>query len=286
MSDKPDRLCPPYADIPNGRGLPVKTLYSRWLPAIIKTPTRKAALAATSLAIAGGAIAGPVLATGPDAHGAPAARPAPTVAATSQATAPAQAAPVASAATSTAPAPAATTAPPTPAPPAEKELNVDYQPQVNFYYCGPAATRIAASAKGHHLSQDEVAGKLGTTLNGTPSAEDTTRVLNTVVGKDAYHTTAIPDPQPKPAQMDQLQADVVRAVNDGRPLVANIKGSVVDETGIVHAYGGGHYIAVIGYTDQGRSVRIADPADVNGDDFYTVSTIDLTNWMATRGYSS
>jgi hypothetical protein len=263
----------------------MKTLYSRWLPEIIKTPTRKAALAATSLAIAGGAIAGPALVAGPDAHGAPA-RPAPIASATTQAPAPAQAAPATSAVTSTAP--AATTAPPAPAPapPDQKELSVDYQPQVNFYYCGPAATRIAASAHGHRLSQDEVAGKLGTTVNGTPSAEDTTRVLNSIEGKDAYHTTAIPDAKPKPAQMDQLQADVVRAVNDSRALVANIKGSAVDETGTVHAYDGGHYIAVIGYTDQGRGVRIADPADVNGHDYYTMSTIDLTNWMATRGYSS
>jgi Peptidase_C39 like family len=266
----------------------VKTLFSRWLPAITKTPTRKAAFAATSLAIAGGVVVGPVLAIDSGAHGAPAAQLGVTATAPAgtPANAPAQAAPAASAATSTAPAPAATTAAPAPAPPAEKQLSVDYQAQVNFFFCGPAATRIVASAKGHNLSQDDVAGKLGTTVNGTPSAEDTTRVLNDVVGKDAYHTTAIPDRQPKPAQMDQLQADVVRAVSDGRGVVANIKGTAVDSVGTAHAYDGGHYIAVVGYNDQGRGVLIADPANVNGDDFYWMSTIDLTNWMATRGYSS
>jgi hypothetical protein len=266
----------------------VKTLFSRWLPAITKTPTRKMALTATSLALAGGAIAAPALAIGPNTHVAPVTRP-PAVA-----TAPAKPpvpAPAATPAQSSAPAgssaPAQAPATPAPAaPPAEKEITVDYQPQVNFYYCGPAATRIAASAQGHVLSQDEVAGKLGTTVNGTRSAEDTTRVLNNITGKHAYRTTAIPDTEPKPAQMDRLQADVVRAVNDGRPVVANIKGAATDKAGTAHAYGGGHYITVIGYDDEGRSVRIADPADVNGHDFYWMTTIDLTKWMATRGYSS
>jgi hypothetical protein len=273
----------------------VKTLLSRWLPAITKTPTRKMALAATGLAITGGAIAGPALAAGPDAHTAvlrgpvaaaspsavKPAEPAQAAAGTqaAQSGAPAQQAPAAAATSSVPAAPAA------PAPDA-KELTVDYQAQPNFYYCGPAATRIAASAQGQVLTQDEVAKRLGTTVDGTPSAEDTTRVLNSITGKKAYHTTAIPDTTPKPAQMDQLQADVVRAVNDGRPVVVNVKGTESDTAGTVHSYDGGHYMTVVGYTDQGRTAKIADPADVNGDDFYTVTTIDLTNWMATRGYSS
>ncbi len=267
----------------------MKTLFSRWLPAITKTPTRIVALGATSIALAGGAIAGPGLAIGPDTYAASVTRPAAatTSVATTSAVKPALPAQAAPAGKPSAPAQAATvTPPPAPAAPAKKELSVDYQPQVNFYYCGPAATRIAASAQGHQLSQDEVASKLGTTVNGTPSADDTTRVLNSITGKNAYRTTAIPDTEPKPAQMDRLQADVVRAVNDGRPVVANIKGAAMDEAGTAHAYDGGHYITVIGYDDEGRGVRIADPADVNGNDFYWMSTIDLTNWMATRGYSS
>ena len=52
---------------------------------------------------------------------------------------------------------------------AERILGIDYQAQPNFYYCGPAATRIALSAQGKALSQDEVA-KLGANLEETRRA--------------------------------------------------------------------------------------------------------------------
>jgi hypothetical protein len=63
-------------------------------------------------------------------------------------------------------------------------------------------------------------------------------------------------------------------------------GYALDTTGTSRGYGGGHYVAVIGYSDSGRTVKIADPANGNGDGTYWVSTINMANWMATRGYSS
>ena len=170
--------------------------------------------------------------------------------------------------------------------PRDKEVGIAYQPQSTFFYCGPAATRIVASAQGHDLSQDDVAGKLGTTVNGTPSAVDTTRVLNDILGGNTYHTTSIPDRQPNQAQADQVQVDVMRTLNGGRGVVANIAGATTDVTGATHDFPGGHYVAVVGYHDQGGTVEISDPADVNGADSYWISTTNLTNWMATRGYSS
>ncbi|RKR86945.1 peptidase C39-like protein [Micromonospora pisi] len=169
--------------------------------------------------------------------------------------------------------------------PSAKELKADYQAQPNFYWCGPASTRIALSADGHNLSQDEVAKKLGTTVEGTPSAEDTTRVLNDVVGGNVYKTTAIPDSKAKPEQMDKLQADVKHAIDDNRAVVANIIGTGTDTDGVSHSYEGGHYLAVIGYRDDGRAVKISDPANPN-DPSYWMSTIDMANWIATRGYSA
>jgi len=170
--------------------------------------------------------------------------------------------------------------------PRDKEVGIAYQPQSTFFYCGPAATRIVASAQGHDLSQDDVAGKLGTTVNGTPSAVDTTRVLNDILGGNTYHTTSIPDRQPNQAQADQVQVDVMRTLNGGRGVVANIAGATTDVTGATHDFPGGHYVAVVAYHDQGGTVEISDPADVNGADSYWISTTNLTNWMATRGYSS
>jgi hypothetical protein len=189
-------------------------------------------------------------------------------------------------AATSAPAASPTTAAPTPPPPSEKELAYQFQLQPNFYYCGPAATRLAASARGLQPSQDDLAGQLGTTVNGTNSAFDVARVLNAVTGTSFYHTTSIPGQEATPPQMDQLQADVVHAVSNGYAVVMNIVGTAWDVDSVPHAYDGGHYLTVVGYKDDGRTVKIADPANVNGDGSYWMTTINLANWAATRGYAS
>ncbi|WP_216592554.1 C39 family peptidase [Verrucosispora sioxanthis] len=172
-----------------------------------------------------------------------------------------------------------------PKPPASKVLAYDHQAQINGYYCGPAAVRNALSAAGVARSQDALASQLGTTFAGTNSAEDTTRVLNAVVKGDPYETTMIRGGAASPAQMDQLQADVVTAVSDGRGVVVNVAGTVTDTDGRWHSFPGGHYIAVVGYKDSGRLVKIADSADASYPSYW-LSTIDLANWAATRGYSA
>ncbi|MEO3926560.1 C39 family peptidase [Micromonosporaceae bacterium B7E4] len=182
-------------------------------------------------------------------------------------------------------APASTPSTP-PAPPESKLLDYQFQAQINGWYCGPAATRIALTVRDKQPSQDAVAADLGTTMSGTNSAEDTTRVLNKITGTDFYRTTAIPGGAATPAQMDRLQADVVHAVTSGYAVVVNIAGSATDLDGGWHSYPGGHYLTVVGYRDDGRTVKIADPAIPGEDSNYWMTTIDLANWAATRGYSS
>jgi peptidase C39-like protein len=48
-----------------------------------------------------------------------------------------------------------------------KVLNIQYQVQSTGYWCGPAATRIALSARIAPPSQQTLADQLGTTTNGT-----------------------------------------------------------------------------------------------------------------------
>jgi hypothetical protein len=205
---------------------------------------------------------------------------------TAAAPAPATSSPAAPTQPATAAPAQAETKKPVPAPPTAKVLDYQYQAQINYYYCGPAATRIALTARDRLLSQDAVAGRLGTTVNGTNSAEDTTRALNSLGKTDFYRTREIPGPSATPAQMDRLQADVVHAISNGFPIVANIVGTTQDTGGGFHAYDGGHYLTVVGYRDNGRTVRIADPANVNGITSYWVTTINMANWMGTRGYSA
>jgi hypothetical protein len=211
---------------------------------------RKAALTLAGLAFAGGAVAGPATA----AHAAPADKPAPAVQQAGDKPA--------------------------------KEVRHDYQRQPNYYFCGPAATRIAATAQGTTASQDDLAGKLGTTEAGTNSAEDTTRVLNAMTGKDVYQTRSIPGPKASPAETDRLAADVKHAIDSGRAVVANIKGTATDADGTSHSYEGGHYLTVVGYQHDGKTVKIADPAETRGDGSYWMPTTDVATWIAERGYSA
>jgi hypothetical protein len=227
----------------------VNNALSRWLPSIGHYP-RRVAVGIVGLAIVGGVVVSP---------------------ATAQA----------------APAAGAVTAPVAVYTPFEKALWPDLQFQPNYYYCGPAATRLAITAAGRAApSQDDLAWLLGTTTNGTASALDTTRVLNKVLGASVYQTRSIPGNAATAAEMDRLRVDVVNAVSNGRAVVANIIGSTTDLNGRGHTYAGGHYLAVVGYGEGGTTMKIADPADVQGGGSYWVSTINLANWIASRGYSA
>jgi hypothetical protein len=171
--------------------------------------------------------------------------------------------------------------------PFQKALVPDFQLQPNYYYCGPAATRIAISVHTKNVpSLDDIAYMLGTTTGGTDSANDTTRVLNQVLGAGIYHTREIPGPTATARQIDLLRTDMVHAISNGYAGVANIVGGVADLNGGWHQYDGGHYVSVVGYGEGGTTMKIADPADTQGDGMYWVSTIDLANWMVTRAYSA
>ncbi|WP_433042598.1 C39 family peptidase [Dactylosporangium sp. CS-033363] len=168
--------------------------------------------------------------------------------------------------------------------PAANTVNFDFQFQPNFYYCGPASTRIALTSVGADLSQDDVARRLGTTVNGTNSVADVTRAMNGVLGKPVYEARFINGQKASAGEARQLQYDAVRALSTGRALVANIVGGATDESGTYHEFSGGHYISLVGYRDQGRSVLIADPSGMFGPRTYWMSTDSLANWAAKRGY--
>ncbi|QLD24613.1 C39 family peptidase [Micromonospora carbonacea] len=178
-----------------------------------------------------------------------------------------------------------TAKPAAPKPPSTKLLDYDYEAQTTYYYCGPAAVRNALSATGVDGTQDALAVRLGTTEMGTNSAYDTTRVLNEMVKGEPYRTRLIPGGAATPAETERLRADVVQAVGAGRGVVVNIAGDATDVDGGWHSFPGGHYIAVVGYRDSGRTVRIADSADP-AVPAYWISTTALAHWAATRGYSA
>jgi hypothetical protein len=157
--------------------------------------------------------------------------------------------------------------------------------QPNGYYCGPAATRIALSAHGQPPSFDALAKDLGTTRDGTKSIDDITRVLNQHTG-GRYTAVKFDNPTVTDEQTNQLRTDIMTAINDGDPVVANIVGQVTDTKGETHRYAGGHYLTITGYTDNGHTVTITDPADRKGSNEYQLPIDTLADWTATRGYTS
>jgi hypothetical protein len=159
----------------------------------------------------------------------------------------------------------------------------DLQP--NGWYCGPAATRIALSAYGHTPSFDDLANDLGTTMAGTNSIYDVTRVLNYNYGYDRYRSVEISNRGATPEQVKRLRAHVVQSITKGDPVVANIAGTVVDTIGEVHSYPGGHYLTITGYGEGGNLITITDPADRLGGNEYHLPVQDLADWIASRGYT-
>ncbi|MGC4786215.1 C39 family peptidase, partial [Micromonospora zamorensis] len=79
--------------------------------------------------------------------------------------------------------------------------------------------------------------------------------------------------------------DIVKTVDDGRAVVANIAGTSTDTDGGIHSFEGGHYISVVGYRDNGETVKIADSANPNTAS-YEVTVEHLADWIATRGYAT
>ncbi|WP_343441759.1 C39 family peptidase [Micromonospora schwarzwaldensis] len=166
----------------------------------------------------------------------------------------------------------------------ERELDVRYEAQPNFYYCGPAAARNAISVLGKNIDVHAMAREMGTTENGTNSINDITPVLNKETGK-TYRSVEIKDPKANDTQTDKLRADIVRTVDDGRAVVANIAGTTTDTDGSTHSFEGGHYISVVGYQNNGTTVTIADSANPNTAS-YRITVDNLADWIATRGYST
>ncbi|MEV4202756.1 C39 family peptidase [Micromonospora globbae] len=171
--------------------------------------------------------------------------------------------------------------------PSAKSLSdYTFQAQPNIYYCGPASTRIALSGQGKLKSQDELAGKLGTTVAGTASAFDITRVLNAELGKDVYKTGEIPTDTVSPDEVQRLKTDLRKAIDENRIPVVNVIGAGVDADGLTRSFPVGHYLTVVGYEDDGSMVKLADPWQPVGDGTYWIQVDELANWAATRGYSA
>jgi hypothetical protein len=175
----------------------------------------------------------------------------------------------------------------TPTTSTQKIVNHTFYGQINGYYCGPASTQIALSSWGRSYSQDYLASRLGTTINGTDSISQVASVLNSLTASSYYQVTWIGGDYASATQKAALKTALVNDVNQGRALVANVVGYATSTDGRTHSYSGGHYLAVTGYSQSGTLARISDNAYGSASSGeYWMTTDRLADWIAGRGYAA
>ena len=167
-----------------------------------------------------------------------------------------------------------------------KTLNIDFQYQQTSYWCGPAATRIALSARISPPSQQQLANELPTTTNGTDWIGQVTRVLNNHLGTGWYETKEMPNDPPTQAQRDLLWRDVVLDIDNNYPIVANIVAPASNHPPGYPNYTIYHYFTVIGYDSSDMTVKIADPANFGGNQIYWLTFNQLATLIPPKGYSA
>ncbi|WP_433159992.1 C39 family peptidase [Kribbella sp. CA-247076] len=167
-----------------------------------------------------------------------------------------------------------------------KTLNIDFQYQQTGYWCGPAATRIALSARISPPSQQQLANELPTDENGTDWIGQVTRVLNNHLGTGWYETKEMPNDPPTQAQRDLLWRDVVLDIDNNYPIVANIVAPANNHPPGYPNYTIWHYFTVIGYDTSDMTVLIADPAGFAPTATYWLTFNQLATLIPPKGYSA
>lgn len=170
---------------------------------------------------------------------------------------------------------------------AEHTLEVEYQVQETGYWCGPAAARMALSARMAAPSQADLAAQMGTTENGTDDISQVTDALNANLGDGWYESKYMPNDPPTQEESDLLWNDIVADIDNGYPVVTNIvappgnqpPGYPPDQT----IY---HYFTVIGYDDANGTVLIADSASFSGNQIYWLGFDQLASLVPPKGYSA
>ncbi|MFI6830656.1 C39 family peptidase [Kribbella sp. NPDC050241] len=169
---------------------------------------------------------------------------------------------------------------------AVKTLPIDFQYQQTGYWCGPAATRIALSARISPPSQQQLANELPTTTNGTDWIGQVTRVLNNHLGTGWYETKEMPNDPPTQAQRDLLWRDVTLDIDNNYPIVANIVAPASNHPPGYPNYTIYHYFTVIGYDSSDMTVLIADPAGFAPTATYWLTFNQLATLIPPKGYSA
>lgn len=172
-----------------------------------------------------------------------------------------------------------------------------YSPQETGWYCGPAATQIALTAKNIFISERDLMYEIEALegnngwddQDGTDYIGQITTVLTRHTGLP-YSTTAIPNDPPSVDQINRLWDDVIGSIGAGNVMVANIvaPGGNTNPPMYPDNQTIWHYICITGYRDtgNGRFAFISDSANFGGQGEYWLSVELLAINIASKGYTA
>lgn len=165
-------------------------------------------------------------------------------------------------------------------------VNINFEYQATGWWCGPASTRIALSARGVNVSQQQMANELGTTENGTNDISLVTSVLNNHLNPQWYENKYMPNDPPTQDQKNLLWRNITTDIDKGYAIVANIVAPA-------HNHPPGypdrtiyHYLTIVGYNPDTREVLVADPAGFSGSPTYKLSFDQMATLIPPKGYSA
>jgi hypothetical protein len=167
-------------------------------------------------------------------------------------------------------------------PPAQVVLNYTHMLQSYEWDCGPTSGQMVLSNWGLFPSKAEMINRMHTNNPaGTDNITLVANALNYEIKSSFYRTVLISGSLATSAQKATLKSDLVEDVGKfGRGFVANVLGTATDTYARPHSYTGGHYVAVMGYSQSGALAWIGDPA-FGG---YWMATDQLADWIAEKGY--
>lgn len=146
----------------------------------------------------------------------------------------------------------------------------DQVTQDTYYNCGPASAQTIIRAEtGRLIHEVDLGRELRTHRGGTDWIGQFPTVLNRHLPGAQYRHTEMPNDPPTGGQKQRLWDDLVKSIDAGHGVVANIVAPPSNYPRAAHpstispAYSGGtvyHYIALMGYagTGAGRRVWVAD----------------------------
>jgi hypothetical protein len=159
------------------------------------------------------------------------------------------------------------------------------------------------NARGINVTEAELSGVLGTTVNGTPSIDNIANGLNHYDPEAAYSSMWMTNDPPTSAEVDLMRERIQRTVAAGRGGVANVvvppanypqavpksDPNLPGAAGVSPGYGGGivyHYISYLGFDASDDTVFIVDPGFQPAE--YWVTTTQLASMVTPHGivYSS